>query len=58
MKRFLISAALIAAAAGASPAQAAGAEVVFCGFTPPVPCGVCVIDDRGERTCVVTEESR
>lgn len=51
MKRVILSA-LLAAGAYAAPA-AAGPEVVRCGITPRIPCGVCYYDEAsGKRTCV------
>ena len=43
MKRVLLGIAVAATVAlGTSPASAEETGVQICGFTPPVPCGVCV----------------
>jgi hypothetical protein len=54
MKRVILSV-LLAAGAYAAPA-AAGPEVVRCGITPRIPCGVCYYDEASAtRTCVSPE---
>jgi len=51
MKRAVLGLAIAAVAAIATPQ--ASADVVWCGITPRIPCGYCLVDEEtGEQTCV------
>ena len=53
MKRAVLGLALAAVAAIATPQASASPEPVWCGITPRIPCGFCLVDEEtGERTCV------
>ena len=51
MRGLVLGIAVAAVAALTATPAAAQAEVLWCGFTPPVPCGVCV-DGPAGRECV------
>lgn len=47
MKRLLAGLAVAAAVVVPAAPAAADPVVQMCGFTPPLPCGVCVTDEWG-----------
>lgn len=56
LKRAFLGLAVAGALASAAPASAS-VQVVFCGITPRIPCGVCVVDDTtGQRDCTDPRE--
>ena len=55
MKRIVLGLSIAAVAAFAAPPASAGVEIIRCGITPRIPCGVCYTDVTVGQICVPGE---